>query len=169
MTFKLVPAAAAGSLLALTLTACGNDSVSSGDAEDSAKRAVAAVTLAESEVGGTAFELDEEGRSGWDVDLVADNEVTEVRVNRDGTKVEKAQSDGRIDADDRLRLERATVSLADAITTAAGEVTGLVKGVELDRHRVTTVVWKVEIYDGDDDIDVSVDVSSGEVVNVDRD
>jgi len=156
-------------MLALTLTACGDDSVSSDDSSDSVKRAVAAITLAESEVGGTAFELDEEGRSGWEIYVVADGEVTEVRVNCEGTEVDKTESDGRIDVDDRSRLNKATVSLSDAITTAAEEVTGLVKGAELDRHQVSTVVWSIEFDDGSDDVDVAVDVTSGEVVNVDRD
>lgn len=161
--------ATTATVMSLTLAACGDATVSSADSEKSVEKAVAAVELAENEVGGVAFELDEEGKRGWDVSVVADGQVTEVRVNTMGTEVTKTESDGRIDADDRVRVEQATVPLADAITTAAKETTGTVSSVELDRFRVRTLVWEVDFDNGDDDVTVSVDAMTGVVANVDRD
>ena len=40
---------------------------------------------------------------------------------------------------------------------------------ELDRFRVDTLVWEIEFTDGEEDVTVSVDASTGEVANVDRD
>lgn len=153
----------------LSLTACGNDSVTSADSKSSVKDAIAAVTLAESEVGGKAFELDEEGKSGWDIDVVVNDQVTEVRVNAKDTEITKKRQDGRIDLDDARRVAAATVPMSDAITTAAKEVVGLVTHAELSRHRATTLVWSVEFNDGGQDTEVSVDATTGKVVNVDRD
>jgi len=156
-------------VLAFGLSACGSDTVSTSDAQKSVDRAVAAIELAENEVGGTAFELDEEGKRGWDIDVVADGQVTEIRVNPDGTEVTDTRNDGRIDVADGARVTQATLSMADAVTAAGEEITGLVQGVELDRFRVQTLVWAVELSDGEDDIEVSIDAASGDVVNVDRD
>lgn len=61
---------------------------------------------------------------GWDIDVATNGEVSEVRVNLEGTTITSTRADGRLDVDDRLRLEAATVTLAEAITTAPGEVVG---------------------------------------------
>ena len=71
--------------------------------------------------------------------------------------------------DDARRVAAATVPMSDAITTAAKEVVGLVTHAELSRHRATTLVWSVEFNDGGQDTEVSVDATTGKVVNVDRD
>lgn len=155
-------------IAALGFSACGSD-VTSQDATTSVDQATAAVALAEQDVGGTAFELDEEGSEGWDVDVVADGQVTEVRVNAKGTEVTSSRSDGRIDVSDQTRLNKASVAMTDAIKTASGEVVGRVTSAELDRFRVTTLVWEIEFNDGEDDVTVSVDAATGGVVNVDRD
>lgn len=157
--------------LALTFAATGcSETVSPDDAKQSVEHAVAAVKLAEETVPGTAFELDEEGKNGWDVDVVGeDDEVSELRVNAEGTKVSETRADGRIDIEDRRRLDQASVSMSDAIETASEGALGRVMSAELDRFRVDTLVWEIEFTDGEEDVTVSVDASTGEVANVDRD
>lgn len=166
---RLVPVVAIVALL--SLAGCGSDSVSSDEAKESVDHAVAAVELAADEVGGTAFELDEEGRQGWDVSVVDGEQVTEVRVDREATEVTKTTPDGRIDADDQQLVAAATVSLADALATAADETVGRVSSAELDGTAGSSPTWVIEFDNGDQDTTVSVDATTGEVgaVTVDKD
>lgn len=154
---------------ALALSACSSAGVTSDQAKTSVTQAVAAIGLAESSTSGVAISIDAEGTRGWDIDVATNGEVSEVRVNLEGTTITSTRADGRLDVDDRLRLEAATVTLAEAITTASGEVVGTLTEAELDRFLATTVVWTVTFEDGTNDIEVSVDVATGKVVNVERD
>lgn len=153
----------------IALSACSSNSVTAEQTKTSVTHAVAAIKLAESEAGGVAFALDAEGSRGWDIDVAANGEVFEVRISPDGTSVTSTRSDGRIDTDDRVRLEVATVALADAITTASGETSGLVTEAELDRFMASPTVWSVTFEDGTNDVEVAVDAITGKVVNVARD
>lgn len=154
---------------AVVLSACSSDAVTADQAKASVAQGIAAIQLAESETDGVAFALDAEGSRGWDIDVAANGEVFEVRVNPEGTSVTSTRSDGRIDVDDRLRLEAAKVTLSDAITTAADEAVGNLTEAELDRFMATPVVWSVTFENGSDDVEVAVDVVTGKVVNVERD
>jgi len=165
---KKTLAVGGAAVLAWSLAACGG-AVSSSDAEASVDQAVAAIGLAETEVSGTAFALDEEGSKGWEVEVAVDDSVTEVMVNQEGTEVTKTRSDGRMDLDDRNRLAGATVPMAEAIQTAAKEVVGRVESAELGRFRATTLVWEVSFDDGEDDVEVKINATSGAVEDVDRD
>ena len=154
---------------AIALSACSSGGVTPDQAQTSVTQAVAAIQLAESKTSGVAFAIDAEGSGGWDIDVVANDEVFEVRVNLEGTSVTSTRADGRIDVDDRMRLEAAKVTLADAVKTASGEVVGTLAEAELDRFLTAPVVWSVTIEDGSGDVEVSVDVATGKVVNVERD
>lgn len=169
-TFRYITGVVGVVALSATLSACGSSqAVTPEQATDSVSRGRAAITLAEQHVGGKAFALDAEGANGWDIDVVADGAVTEVRVNEQGTEVTRTRADGRIDADDRVLLERATVAMTDGIATAAGQVTGTLLEAEIDRHRLTSVVWSVQFATGSDDVEVYVDAVTGEVLKVERD
>ena len=153
---------------AIALSACSSGGVTPDQAQTSVTQAVAAIQLAESKTSGVAFAIDAEGSGGWDIDVVANDEVFEVRVNLEGTSVTSTRADGRIDVDDRMRLEAAKVTLADAVKTASGEVVGTLAEAELDRFLTAPVVWSVTIEDGSGDVEVSVDVATGKIVNVER-
>ena len=70
-----------------------------------------------------------------------------------------------LDSDERAALDSAQITLADAIRTALEEVGGTLDDVELDEDG-GTVAWEVSI---DDDVEVYVDITTGEVLRVDRD
>lgn len=125
-----------------------------------------AIDLAEAEVGGIAFEIDREddGRGGWEVSVVVDGEEIDVHVNLAGTEVLRTDRDGDLDAEERAALDAATITLADAIRTALGEVDGVIDDVDLDDDE-GTYAWEVDL-DGDIEVYVSV---TGEVLRVDRD
>lgn len=163
-----VTAALTGSLVAIALSGCGSDAVSTEDAQQSLDRAVAAIALASEKAGGAAFELEENGSKGWEISVVKDGQVTEVRVDQGGETVDGTRPDGPIDADDAARLGAATVSMSDALKTAAKASPGAVESIDMDDH-AGAVVWTVELHDGKSGIDVSVDTKTGQIVDTVKD
>lgn len=128
-----------------------------------------AIDTAESEAGGTAYELDDQDDDDtWEVDVAVDDRSVEVTVSADGTQVVGTEDDD-LDDDDRRALAAATITLADAITTALAEVPGTFDDAELDADD-GTFAWEVTIdVAPDDDVDVYVDVTTGTVLRVERD
>ncbi|SRR5690625_4294602 len=126
----------------------------------------AAIELAEAELGGTAFEVDrEDSPAGWEITVAVDNREVDVDVDQSGTEVLRTDDGDDLDDDDRAALDSAQVTLTDAIRTALDEAGGTLDDVTLDEED-GTVAWEVGL---DDDVDVYVDVATGEVLRVDRD
>lgn len=143
----------------------------SGDAggTDVTASGVAAILAAQEEVDGVAFEIDDQDEDGtWEVDVRVGDRSVEVTVDAQGTVVRTDDEDD-LDAEDREALDSAAVPLEEAISIALEEVGGQLDDAELDEED-GTYVWKVSVDgtdDGRDDVEVSVDIVSGEVVKVD--
>ncbi|WP_295838056.1 PepSY domain-containing protein [uncultured Microbacterium sp.] len=138
-TRTLVIALATVGVLALGGCAAGPDTTDA--ATD--REAVRAITLAESQSGGRAFEL--EGDDGeWEVHVATDGRETEVRVSADGGEVRSSRQGDTLDGDDQARLDAAVTTLADAVRIAAARTPGgaRIERVELDEESGTTV-WEV--------------------------
>lgn len=128
-------------------------------------QAIAAINLAEQEVGGVAYELDDEDdQSGWKVDVNVDGRDYEVLVNWEGTEVIRSSADGTVDSDDIGKLQVVTLTIQEGIEAAFGEVPGHVVAVDLETEN-GVVVWEVEF--DDNDRDVYVNAQDGSIVKID--
>lgn len=126
---------------------------------------LAAIALAEAEVGGIAHEVDEDdGR--WEIDVALDGESIEVAVDAAGTEVLGTSSDSRISAGDLEALDEAVVSIAEAIEIALAEAPGEIEDVDLDT-RDGRYVWDVEIETTSDDVSIEIDILTGEILEID--
>ena len=104
--------------------------------------------------------IEEKGSAGWKVTVVEGSEEQEVRVSEDlSTEVTETEQD-----DQDVDPASVEVSMADAIEAASADQDGMVTEVSLDDED-GLAVWQVEF---DDEIDVDVDASSGDVIGVDR-
>lgn len=129
----------------------------------------AAISTAEEDAGGTAYEVDDQDDDGtWEIDVAVGDRSIEVTVTSDGAEVVGTDDDDDLDDDDRRALDAATITIQDAITTALNEVPGTFDDAELDEED-GSFHWEISIdaTDGDDDVEVYVDVESGDVVRVD--
>lgn len=142
---------------------------SSGDVSDINAVALAAIATAQAETGGVAYEIDDEDDNReWEVEVRVGDRSVEVNVSFDGGTVLSTDDDDDLDSDDRAALDAATITLEQAIETALAEVNGTLDDVELDsddgRH-----YWEVTIDDSDrgDDVEVKVDVTTGEIIEID--
>ncbi|MDP9822521.1 PepSY domain-containing protein [Nocardioides massiliensis] len=130
-------------------------------------QALAAVALAESETGGTAYALDRED-GGWQIDVAVDDRQVEVRTDQTGGEVLDSREDDRLDDDDRAELQAATVTLGGALEAAAAEVAGEIEDADLDEDG-GTLVWQVSIRADGTEQEIHIDAKSGEVLRVDTD
>lgn len=146
----------------------GDDTAGGTDTEDQLALLEAVIAVAEDEAGGTAYEIDDQDDdSSWEVDVAVDDRSIEVTVSEDGQVVGTEEDD--LDGDDRDALAAATITIVDAAATALGEVDGTLDDIELDEED-GTFAWEVTIDTADeDDVEVYVDVTTGEVIRVDRD
>lgn len=146
----------------------GSAAGTGADAAGLTAAGLVAITAAEEETGGTAYEIDDQDDDGsWEVQVRIGDAAQEVQVGADGEFL--GTEDDDLDADDRDALDAATLTLAEAIETAVAEVGGQLDDAELEEED-GTYVWKVSLDgtdDGEDDVDVHVDTVSGEVVKVD--
>ncbi|ROR74020.1 hypothetical protein [Bogoriella caseilytica] len=145
----------------------GDTSGAAGDIPAEYDGVLAAIDLAASEVGGPAFELDEDdGR--WEIYVSLDGREVEVAVNREGTEIlgQEPDDDG-LDSDEQALLEAAgEVTMADALRLAIVEHGGTAEVEEIEvSSRDGLPVWSVEFRDS---VDVYVDPAAQEVVHVDR-
>lgn len=146
-------------------TPTDDDATASGDITQAGLRAIA---TAEAEVGGTAFAIDDEDDDQtWEVDVAAGDRQVEVEVSADGTQVTGTDDDD-LDDDDRAGLQQAQVEIGDAIQTAVAEVDGTLDDAELTEDD-GQFAWEVSVDTSDDDIEVHVDITTGDVLTVDRD
>lgn len=146
--------------------ATGDDTTADG-ADATNAGAFAAIDLAESQVGGIAFELDrdDDGGGQWEVSIAVDSAEIDAYVDLAGTEVQRTESDGTVSREEAAALELAEISMAEAIRIAVEEVDGVVEEVDLEEER-GTVAWEVVM---EDNTEVLVDVVTGEVLEVDRD
>lgn len=123
-----------------------------------------AIALAESETGGTAYEIDDEDNdTAWEIDvLLPDGTAKEVKVNREGTEVLKVEDEST----EHTQLPSTT--LMDAIRAALDHTPGVLDDAELDDED-GQIVWKVEVdkTDSGDDVDLYLDVETLEVIKTD--
>lgn len=112
--------------------------------------------------GSSAVEIDDDDRrGGWDVTVTDGTTEQEVRVSEDlSTQVGESENDDDYDIDP-ASLE---ITLADAVERALTEQDGTVTDVSLDEDDGRGI-WEVEL---DDETDVDVDASSGDVLGVER-
>ena len=147
--------------------ATGDDASAGGTDDGPNAGAYAAIDLAEAQAGGTAFELDrdDDGEGHWEVSVAVGGAEINAYVDLAGTEVLRTESDGTVSREEAAALERAEVSMAEAIRIAVDEVDGIVEEADLDEER-GTVAWEVVMAD---DTEVYVDVVTGEVLEVERD
>lgn len=127
-----------------------------------------AITLAEQEVSGVAYELDtEDDDTLWSIDVNADGADHQVIVDWEGTEVVRSSPDGSVDSDDVGKLQVVSLGIQEAIVAAAAQATGDLRSVDLNTEN-GVVVWEVGFEDGGRDIDVYVNAITGEVT-VDND
>lgn len=140
-----------------------------GNAEgDLTATALAAIQTAETEAGGTAYEIDDQDDDGtWEVDVRVEDHSVEVTVSADGTEVLETEQDD-LDGDDRAALDAATITLSEAIELSIAEVGGVLDDAELeDEDDGQPHHWEVSVdTDSRDDIDVLVSVT-GEILGTD--
>jgi len=148
-----------------TATVSGPETV--GSADDPLVGALDAIATAEAATGGRAFEIDSTS-GGWEVELDVDGAQVDVRTDRSGREVRAVEQEGRTDRDEVRALDRATLTLAEAIERAAAEVGGRLDDATLDDEGAG-FAWEVTFVDGGLERDVIIDVATGEVLRVEVD
>lgn len=147
-------------------TGAGDTGAGDADPDDVTNQALDAISAAEQETGGIAYEIDDRNGSGtWEVDVAVDDRSVEVSIDADGAVV--GTEDDDLDGDDRAGLEAATITLSDAIKLAIDEVGGYLDDAELEAEGGEHY-WEVSLdgTDQGDDIEVKVSVT-GEIVEID--
>lgn len=120
---------------------------------------LAAITAAEDEAGGTAYEIDDQDEDGtWEIDVAKGNQSVEVEVGEDGTAT--AGDDDDLDDEDRAGLDAAQIDLAEAIEAALKEADGTFDDAELEEDNGTHH-WKISVDVDGNDTDILVDVKTG--------
>ncbi|PYF97845.1 Peptidase propeptide and YPEB domain-containing protein [Georgenia satyanarayanai] len=132
--------------------------------EDGAANALSA---AAEELGGQSFAVernDDDGEELWEVSVAVGDDDIEVHVSVDGNEIVHEGEREPLEDEDRRRLEGASISAAEAATTAATEMSATVEEVDLNEH-LGTVVWDVELLTTDGaTTEVRVDATTGEVL-----
>ncbi|GAA1421417.1 PepSY domain-containing protein [Agrococcus citreus] len=143
------------------------DATQGGDAAGPGiEGAIAAIELAESETGATAFEIDDEDDdASWEVDLADGTEQITVLVSGDGASVVSTEREGDVDDDDRAALDAAGISLVEAIEAAAAEAGDAAFDDASLEDDSDGPAWEVSFRD---EIEVHVSVADGSILRVDR-
>lgn len=121
-----------------------------------------AVATAEAEVPGSkAVELDLNDDGTWQVEVILGERKHEFEISADGTQiVEREESDA--DSDDVYRLVQVKVELIEAVRIAMARYAGEFDEIDLTSED-GVIVWEISL-DDPDDVEVYVDVASGEIV-----
>lgn len=142
-------------------TAPPTESVPAPAVSEHNQRALVAIETAQAATGGTAHELDWD-HNRWEVNLIAGSLEHDVDLNAAGTTIVRKESE-RADAEDRNRIKRAKVTMADAITAALATVPGA-KVVEVDLDtRSGELVWEVDTISNNTRQRILVDAITGAV------
>lgn len=124
--------------------------------------ALTAIATAQAATEGVAFNLDWT-RNRWEVELIAGNRIHEVYLSADGTTITKQESE-RAEAEDRALLARATVPMADAITTAVATTPdAMLVEADLETRR-GDVAWEIHTGSGADRQRIFVNAVTGAVM-----
>lgn len=144
------------------------DAATPANAEERNANALSAIATAAEEAGGTAYEIDDSDDDGqWEVDVMVENRSHEITVAADGSTVIEREEDDA-DQEDISRLDQAQVTIEQAIEAALAEVPGSLDDVELSDDNGRGV-WEVSIDETEnDDVEVYIDIVSGDVVRADR-
>ncbi|WP_106402900.1 PepSY domain-containing protein [Actinocorallia populi] len=134
-----------------------------------------AVAKAQEAVKGTVGSVElEDGGTGWDLDVLAeDGTWHEVEIDAAGKVTKKAEDTGDDDAEDRAEdkiesdaLKSAKVSAVQAASAALGSVPGTVTSVDLADGGRVPAAWDVEVRNGEGvEHAVVVDAVDGKVVS----
>ena len=129
---------------------------------------LAAIDLAVAEHDGApAFEVDDDD-GGWEIHVAVGGDEIEVHVSADGTQVIGSERDSDLDSEDRNGLDAAgDYTLAEAVRAAITEYggTAALDEVTIDEEN-GTFVWEVTFTD---DVEVYLDIATGEVLRVETD
>lgn len=162
------PAETAGGPTATATSTAGATATASAGGEAAAL--ATAVGTAEAAAGedGQAFGVDrEDSPASWEIVVAAGDREHDVYVSQDGNDVISQEEDD-LDNDDRERLRRVQVPLADALGTALGAVNGALDEAALETEDGTTV-WEIEIEEASgSSVDVYVNAVDGSVLGIDR-
>lgn len=149
-----------------TGTASGEGAPPALDPQAVNRAALTALQRAEEAAEGVAYQLDRRDDGSWRVDVAVGAAEVEVTVAADGSQVVSRLDRGPLDADDAAGVAAATVPARRAVETALQGDDGFVEEVELDREGAG-FRWVVHLERPDDDLEVHVDVTTGEVLRVD--
>ena len=127
--------------------------------------AFAAITTAEDETQGIAYELElDDGL--WEVHVAVGDTDAEVRTSGDGAEVVSTDTDDTVDDDDRRALDAAGITLAVALQAAIdGHGSGSVDEISVSDDVEGQLAWEVSFTD---DVEVYVAVVDGAILRVDR-
>lgn len=144
-------------------------SPAANDEERNAAALRAIATAEQSQSDGKAYEIDDEGDDDtWEVDVMVGDRSIEVKVSGDGNTVVQTDDDDDADADDRDRLNRAQITLQQAVEAGLAEVPGRFDDAELGDEDDQDV-WQISIDEpGLDDTEVYVSPQDGSIIKVDR-
>lgn len=97
----------------------------------------------------------------FEIDVLVGDQIREVKVSLDGTKVLKDEND--TDFEDVQRAKSVKVTIGQALDTALPMGQGTFYEIALDNHR-GRVVWEVEFIDNLRKHEILIDAVTGEVV-----
>jgi uncharacterized membrane protein YkoI len=129
--------------------------------------AIAAIELAESETGATAYEIEgQDDDRSWEVELADGTEQLTVLVSGDGASVLSTAGERDVEEGDRAALDAASITLVEAIEAAVAEIGGGASfdDVSLEGDDSDGEAWQVSF---EDETDVFVSVSDGAILRVD--
>lgn len=111
----------------------------------------------------THFEDNTDDDGYVEVDVYDGETEWELEIDSESFEIIDTEEDG-IDGDDREEAEAVEIEISEAIQSAESEGGAEPDEGELDTED-GTVVWQIEL---DNDTEVDIDVTNGEVVNVDQ-
>lgn len=107
------------------------------------------------------------GRLVYDIDLESDSQEYDADVDATTGEVLRDETDNDRDDDDDDTFDPADViDVADAMQTALDRVDGRVTEWQLDKDD-RRIEFTFEIRDGDDDVEVTIDATTGELIEID--
>lgn len=149
--------------------ATGSDDATGGDVPPEYDGVLAAIDLAVAEHDGApAFEVDDGDGGIWEVHVAVGDDDIEVHVSADGTEVISSERESDLDSEDRGGLDIAgDYTLGQAVRAAIGEYGGTapVDDVTIDDDG-GAFAWEVGFAD---DVEVYLDIATGEVLRVEND
>ncbi|HHW84268.1 MAG TPA: hypothetical protein GX743_10755 [Actinomycetales bacterium] len=145
-----------------TTPASESTPTTAGEATAHERELLDAIQLAEAAVPGTrAIELEREddGRL-FEIEMTDGMLLTQVEVRGGEAFVMDSE---HLDGQDMRRFEASVITMREAIRKALNGWPGIVEKIELDDDDDDMVVhWELKIHQGDDDVEIYVDATTGE-------